>query len=75
MSRYIKENNNTTPIVTGCSFLGLLQVAFIILKLIGKIDWSWVKVLIPLWIEIGIGVVIFVVIFIILWIQESKYGD
>ena len=75
MSRYLKENNNTTTVATGCSFLGLLQIAFIILKLVGVIGWSWVKVLIPLWIEIGIGVVTFVVILIILWIQESKYGD
>lgn len=30
-------------------FLSLLQVAFIVLKLIGQITWSWVWVLAPLW--------------------------
>lgn len=67
MSRYLKENNNTTTVATGCSFLGLLQIAFIILKLVGVIGWSWAKVLIPLWIELGIcaAVVVFILIVIV----------
>lgn len=35
---------------------GLLQVAFIVLKLIGQINWSWPIVLLPL--EIGMGLVL-----------------
>lgn len=30
-------------------FLVIFQVAFIILKLLNEIDWSWNKVLIPLY--------------------------
>lgn len=30
-------------------FVGLLQIVFIVLKLIGKIDWSWWWVLSPIW--------------------------
>lgn len=44
----------------GISFLGLLQVAFIVLKLINTIDWSWWWVLAPIWIPFGIGLVILV---------------
>lgn len=35
------------------SILGLLQVAFIILKVLGLISWSWFHVFIPLYIYIG----------------------
>lgn len=31
-------------------FCGLLTIAFIVLKLTGFIDWSWLWVLSPLWI-------------------------
>ena len=56
-------NDNGTGRATygGIGILGALQVAFIVLKLIGKIDWSWVKVFIPMWIEIGIVGVILIV--------------
>lgn len=36
------------------STLGVLQIIFIVLKLIGLITWSWPVVLIPLWVDIGI---------------------
>ena len=34
----------------GIGFVGLLTIVFIVLKLIGKIDWSWWWVLSPIWI-------------------------
>lgn len=39
----------------GVSTLGVVQIVFIILKLVGVIGWSWWLVLIPLWIMIGFG--------------------
>ena len=36
----------------GMSFLGVLQLIFIVLKLCGVISWEWAVVLIPLWIEL-----------------------
>ena len=33
----------------GIGFPGLLQVAFIVLKLCGVINWSWFWVLAPFW--------------------------
>ena len=34
----------------GIGFAGLLTIVFIVLKLIGRISWSWVWVLSPIWI-------------------------
>ena len=33
----------------GIGFFGLLQIAFIVLKLCGVIAWSWWWVLLPIW--------------------------
>lgn len=41
----------------------LLSVLFVILKLTGVIGWSWLWVLAPLWIAIGIWLVVVVLIF------------
>lgn len=49
----------------GVSFLGLLAVAFIVLKLAGQVDWSWWWVLAPIWgpalLSMG-GVIVFLAI-------------
>ena len=42
----------------GIGFCGLLTIVFIILKLIGKIDWSWWWVWSPILISGGLFVVI-----------------
>lgn len=42
----------------GITFIGLLQVAFIVLKLCGVIRWKWVWVLSPIWIDAVILLVI-----------------
>lgn len=34
------------------TFLNLLTLVFVVLKLCGKIDWSWWWVLSPIWITI-----------------------
>lgn len=46
-------NNNSSG---GIGFTGLLTIVFIVLKLLGKIDWSWWWVLSPIWISILIVV-------------------
>jgi len=37
----------------GIGFLGLLGMAFIVLRLCGVIDWSWWWVLAPLWMPVS----------------------
>ena len=49
----------------GVGFAGLLTITFIVLKLTGVIEWSWLWVLSPAWISIILVVVIAFVIAII----------
>ncbi len=49
----MEENLNSTN-TGGVSFLRLLTLLFIGLKLTGYITWSWLWVLAPLWIPISI---------------------
>lgn len=48
----------------GIGFVGLLQLLFIALKLIGIIDWPWVFVLLPFIISAGLIVVVLVFLLI-----------
>lgn len=49
---------------SGESILGVLQIIFIILKLLKVITWSWWTVFIPTWIGLGICILCLIVIFI-----------
>ena len=49
----------------GITFLGLLQVTFIVLKLCKVINWLWPVVLIPLWIQLGVWIIVGVIWMII----------
>ncbi len=49
----------------GVGFVGLLQVAFIVLKLCGIINWSWLWILAPIWITAGIVVLLLCIAFIL----------
>ena len=61
------SNNNTAT--GGIGFCGLLTIVFIVLKLIGKIDWSWWWVLAPIWavpaVIIAGGILFFVIRFFV----------
>lgn len=54
----MSKNSDTS---SGVSFLDLLTLAFIILKLIGYIDWSWWWVLSPIWIPLIILLVVYLI--------------
>lgn len=55
----------------GIGFTGLLTIVFIILKLIGKIDWSWWWVLSPLWITFMLCMLIFILMIIVIDIMKK----
>lgn len=40
------------------SYLDILIVVFIVLKLTGTIDWSWWWVLSPLWVVVGLTILV-----------------
>lgn len=59
------SNNNSAG--TGIGFCGLLTLVFIVLKLVGVINWSWLWVLSPIWIPtLLLCIIMFVLIVITL---------
>jgi hypothetical protein len=55
---------------SGIGVTGLLQVAFIVLKLCGVIKWSWWWVLSPTWITAAIAIVLVAVGIILIKLGE-----
>ena len=65
-----KNNNN------GVGFFGLLTIAFIVLKLMKYIDWSWWWVLSPIWVPIILVIVFTIVAIVISAVKEvSKENE
>lgn len=54
----------------GVGFTDLLLIVFIVLKLTNVINWSWWWVLSPLWISLGI-VIIILIGFCIYWLVKK----
>lgn len=50
----------------------LLEIVFIILKLLRVINWSWFWVLAPIWIPLALIIVVFIVIGILFIIDEMS---
>lgn len=61
----------------GISFLGLLAIVFITLKLTQVIDWSWWYVLMPLWLPVAIfalvGLIVMLIQAILFWVAQRKF--
>lgn len=62
-------NNNQSN--KGIGFVGILTLIFITLKLLGKITWSWLWVLSPIWISFVVGLSIVSIIIIFMATIES----
>ena len=62
---HVTHDNNSSK---GVGFTGLLQLAFIILKLCGVIKWSWWAVLIPTWISLGL--IVLLVVFALIFMKD-----
>lgn len=63
----MNRNENTKVSSGGIGFGGLLTIAFIVLKLLGKISWSWIWVLCPLWGSVALTFLIMIIFTIIFW--------
>jgi len=57
---------NTSSSSSGIGVIGLLGVAFVVLKLTGYISWSWWWVTLPFW---GGLVIVILILFIHLWVS------
>lgn len=62
---YNNRNENKTTVNGGVGFFGLLQVVFIALKVAKVIDWSWWLVFLPIWIELGLCLIVIIVALVI----------
>lgn len=56
------EEYKITP--SGLGLSSVLTIIFVVLKLCGLIDWSWLWVLSPTWISIGLTVVLILILFV-----------
>lgn len=62
---------------SGIGLFGVLQIIFIVLKLVGTIDWSWWWVLSPIWIGLIIDLLIIIgfVIYAVCSKKKTKRGN
>lgn len=51
------NNKNTTASSGGLGIGGVLQIIFIVLKLLNLIEWSWWTVFLPTFISLGITII------------------
>lgn len=55
------SKTSSTASISGIGFTGLLTIVFIVLKLTNVINWSWLWVLSPVWIEIALVIAIILI--------------
>lgn len=69
------SNSNSNSSSSGIGFTGLLTIVFITLKLCKVIAWSWWWVLSPVWITVGIVLLILSIYGVLIWrrsVDEKK---
>jgi hypothetical protein len=65
------SNKNVSEVSVNFPILGILGLIFITLKLTGYITWSWLWVLSPFWIPIGILILIGIIAFIVAFFAKN----
>jgi hypothetical protein len=70
----MSNENKTVVSGGGIGFCGVLCIAFIVLKLCGVINWSWIWVLAPIWVPtlFVLSLVVIICIFAILMKSITK---
>lgn len=58
---------------SGIGFIGLLQIMLIALKLCKIINWSWIWVLAPIWIEIIVCLVVLIFIIVVAIVKSKPH--
>lgn len=58
-------SNNGNSSKSGIGFIGLLQVAFIVLKLCGVISWSWFLIFLPTIIPSAIAIILIIILIVL----------
>lgn len=68
----MSSNRNSSN--SGIGICGVLTIVFVVLKLVGVINWSWLWVLCSLWINLLLTIIVAVIIVIINKRTSNKYG-
>ena len=68
-----KMSSNRNSSSSGIGICGVLTIVFVVLKLVGVINWSWLWVSCPLWIDILLTVIVLVIFAIINKRTSNKY--
>jgi hypothetical protein len=63
----MSESNSSSG---GIGVLGLLGVAFIVLKLTGYIGWSWWYVTLPFWGGFVLAIAVFLIALLVMCVRE-----
>ncbi len=63
------SNNNTNAAST--LVFGLLGIVFVVLKLLGVIDWSWWWVTAPFWLPTAIGLCVLLLLLAFLAVKRK----
>ena len=75
MMTFEKNSNKTATAARtgsgGVGFCGLLTIVFIVLKLTGVINWSWVWVLAPIWIDLILVVILLIIAGIFCYLSKK----
>lgn len=67
----MNKNNTST---SGLGLASVLTIVFIVLKLVGTINWSWWWVLSPILIDIGLTIIILIGFAIYISHKNKKYN-
>lgn len=68
----LEEMNKRKPSSGGIGFSGLLTIVFIVLKVLGYIEWGWIWVFAPIWIPLLLAMVILLVAFVFVVVASAK---
>ena len=66
------NNSKNISAYRGIGFFGVLQIIFIVLKVLNMISWSWWAVFIPTFIGIGCALLIMLIALIVIIVAYTK---
>ena len=58
-------SSNRSSSSGGLGLCSVLTIVFVVLKLVGVINWSWLWVLCPLWIDLILTIIILIIVAVI----------
>lgn len=68
------KNNKNYSAGGGLSLAGVLTVVFVVLKLVGVINWSWWWVLAPLWISAIAIIILLIVVLVAAFLIDYRWN-